>query len=343
MILPQILIILRGNGYMDKEIERLNAQAASYAKELESLQQEIEKIIVGQEDVIEKLIVCLIAQGHVLLEGVPGLAKTLMIQTLSQCIDCSFVRMQFTPDLLPADITGTKIYNHKDMSFTTLKGPIFAHFILADEINRAPPKVQSALLEAMQERQVSIQGETFPLPRPFLVMATQNPIESEGTYKLPEAQVDRFAFKVLIQYPNKNEEIEIINRFTESTVPHASKIMNRKKILEIQDFSQGIYADEKIKEYVSELVDATRNPRAYGLDIHDLIEYGASPRASLWLILAGKAHALINGRGYVLPEDIQAVAYETLRHRILLTYEAEAEDVTSDQLIKRILDTIKVP
>jgi len=328
---------------MNKEIEELNAKAATYAKELEALQGEIEKIIVGQQDIIEKLIISLIVQGHVLLEGVPGLAKTLMIHTLSQCIDCSFVRMQFTPDLLPADITGTKIYNHQDMSFTTLKGPIFAHFVLADEINRAPPKVQSALLEAMQEKQVSIQGETFTLPRPFLVMATQNPIESEGTYKLPEAQVDRFVFKVLIDHPQKHEEIEIINRFTEGITPTVSKIMSIKKILEIQDFNQKIYADEKIKDYVSELVDATRNPGSYGMDIDGYIEYGASPRASLWLILAGKAHAMVNGRGYVIPEDIQAIAYETLRHRILLTYEAEAEDITSDQIIKQILDTVKVP
>lgn len=328
---------------MNKEIEELNTKAVMYAKELEALQNEIEKIIVGQQDIIEKLILSLIVQGHVLLEGVPGLAKTLMIQTLSQCIDCSFVRMQFTPDLLPADITGTKIYNHQDMSFTTLKGPIFAHFVLADEINRAPPKVQSALLEAMQEKQVSIQGETFTLPRPFLVMATQNPIESEGTYKLPEAQVDRFVFKVLIDHPQKHEEIEIINRFTEGVSPKVSKIMTTQKILEIQDFNQRIYADEKIKDYVSEIVDATRNPDNYGLNIDGYIEYGASPRASLWLILAGKAHAMLNGRGYVIPEDIQAIAYETLRHRILLTYEAEAEDITSDQIIKQILDTVKVP
>lgn len=328
---------------MNKEIQELNRQASTYAALLENLKQEIEKIIVGQEDIIEKLILSLIVQGHVLLEGVPGLAKTLMVQTLSDCIDCSFVRMQFTPDLLPADITGTKIYNHKDMSFTTLKGPIFANFVLADEINRAPPKVQSALLEAMQEKQVSIQGETFQLQRPFLVMATQNPIESEGTYKLPEAQVDRFVFKVLIKHPSKTEEIEIINRFTEEIFPQSSTVMGMEKVLEIQNFNRKIYADEKIKKYVSELVDATRNPSAYGLDVKDFIEYGASPRASLWLILAGKAYAMLHGRGYVTPEDVQAISYETLRHRILLTYEAEAEDVTSDQIIEQILDTVKVP
>lgn len=328
---------------MNAEIEKLNLQSQKYAKELQKLEEEIKKIIVGQDDAIEKIILTLIIQGHVLLEGLPGLAKTLMIHTLASCINCSFTRMQFTPDLLPADITGTKIYNHKDMTFTTLKGPIFANFILADEINRAPPKVQSALLEAMQEKQVSIQGETFPLQRPFLVMATQNPIESEGTYKLPEAQVDRFVFKVLIDHPKKHEEIEIINRFTEGIAPNSSRILTTKKILEIQDFNQQIYSDEKIKEYVSEIVDATRNPSTYNIDVEGYIEYGASPRASLWLILAGKAHALMNERGYVLPEDIQAVAYEVLRHRILLTYEAEAEEITSDDLIKKILDTIKVP
>lgn len=328
---------------MNEKIEELNKKARTHAEVLEKLRNEIEKIIVGQDDIIEKLILSLIVQGHVLLEGVPGLAKTLMIHTLSECIDCSFVRMQFTPDLLPADITGTKIYNHKDMSFTTLKGPIFANFVLADEVNRAPPKVQSALLEAMQEKQVSIQGETFQLDRPFLVMATQNPIESEGTYKLPEAQVDRFVFKLLINHPTKNEEIEIINRFTEGNNPKPSTIMSMKQVLEIQDFNQKIYADEKIKEYVSEIVDATRNPPAYNIDAQDYIEYGASPRASLWLILAGKAHAMMQGRGYVIPEDIQAIAYETLRHRILLTYEAEAEEITSDQLIKQILDQVKVP
>lgn len=328
---------------VDQKIEQLNEQAKTYQTKLDVLKQEIEKIIVGQEDIIEKLILSLIVRGHVLLEGVPGLAKTLMIQTLSECIDCSFVRMQFTPDLLPADITGTKIYNHKDMSFTTLKGPIFANFVLADEVNRAPPKVQSALLEAMQERQVSIQGETFQLDQPFLVMATQNPIESEGTYKLPEAQVDRFVFKVLIRHPNKTEEMEIINRFTEGSTPHSSKIMGIDDVLEIQDFNQQIYADETIKTYVTELVDATRNPSQYGLQVEEYIEYGASPRASLWLILAGKAHAMMHGRGYVKPEDVQAIAFETLRHRILLTYEAEAEDITSDEIIKQILDTVKIP
>jgi len=328
---------------MDEQIKKINNQAQKYAKDLEKLQTEIKKTIVGQDDIIDRLIIALIAQGHVLLEGLPGLAKTLMIRTLSKCIDCSFTRLQFTPDLLPADITGTKIYNHKNGSFSTIKGPIFANFILADEINRAPPKVQSALLEAMQEKQVSIQGETHMLKKPFLVMATQNPIESEGTYKLPEAQVDRFAFKVIINHPEKSEEIEIINRFTEGITYKTSQILTSKKIIEIQNFNQKIYVDKKIKEYVSELVDATRYPKKYSIDVEGHIEYGASPRASLWLILAGKANAMINGRGYVIPEDIKAVAYDVLRHRILLTYEAEAEEVSSEEIITKILDSIKIP
>jgi MoxR-like ATPase len=328
---------------MNKEIEALNNQAQDYSDLLNKLQNEISKIIVGQQEIVEKLIISLVVRGHVLLEGVPGLAKTLMIKTLSDCLDCNFTRIQFTPDLLPADIIGTKIYNHKDMSFKTMKGPIFANFILADEINRAPPKVQSALLEAMQEKQVSIQGDTYPIERPFLVMATQNPIETEGTYKLPEAQVDRFVFKVLIDHPNKEEEVEIITRFTEGKSYKIDKIMSINNILKIQDFNEKIYCDQKIKEYVSEIVDATRNPKDYDIDVKEYIEYGASPRASLWLILTGKANAMLNGRGYVKPEDIQSVAYEVLRHRVLLTYEAEAEEVTSDQIISKILSTIKIP
>jgi len=328
---------------MNKEIKNLNEKAEKYSQKLRNVHSEISKVIVGQEDIIEKLLIALISNGHVLVEGVPGLAKTLMIKTLSECIDSGFVRLQFTPDLLPADITGTKIYDHKNMSFETLKGPIFTNFVLADEINRAPPKVQSALLEAMQERQVSIQGETIRLPRPFMVMATQNPIENEGTYVLPEAQVDRFMFKIKMGYPKKDDEIEIIERFTEGLKLSVSKKLTAKQIIEMQEFNQGIYSDKKIKEYVAEIVDATRHPESYGLDINGHIEYGASPRASLWLILAAKAHAMINGRGYVKPEDVKAVAYDVLRHRILLTYEAEAEQKTSDEIITLILDNINVP
>lgn len=328
---------------MNKEIEQLNEQAGKYSGILDKLKNEMQKIIVGQDEIIEKLILALVCRGHVLLEGVPGLAKTLIIKTLSECVDCSFVRLQFTPDLLPADITGTKIYDHKNTSFRTMKGPIFANFVLADEINRAPPKVQSALLEAMQEKQVSIQGDTCELGKPFFVMATQNPIETEGTYKLPEAQVDRFMFKLLINYPKKDQETEIIERFTESILIKTNKILSAKQIIEMQDFNQKIYADKKIKDYVAELVDATRYHNEYDINVDGHIEYGASPRASLWLILASKAHAMMQGRGYVIPEDVKYIAQDVLRHRILLTYEAEAEEITSDSIISKILEKIKVP
>lgn len=327
----------------NQEIKKLNIQAEKYAKQVNNVLEEIKKVIVGQEEILEKLLISLIADGHILLEGVPGLAKTLMIKTLSDTLSAKFQRIQFTPDLLPADITGTKIYDHKNSSFTTKKGPIFANFILADEINRAPPKVQSALLEAMQERQVTIQGDTFALEKPFLVLATQNPIETEGTYKLPEAQVDRFMFKLLIDYPNKEEEKEIIRRNTQGKEFKLNKILNPDDIIKIQKFNQQIYADEKIEEYVSSIVDATRNPKKYNLEFDGHIDYGASPRASIWLILAGKAHALLNSRGYVMPEDVKAIAHDVLRHRILLSYEAEAEEITTDDIIKKILEKIKVP
>ena len=328
---------------MNKEINELNKKASGHSDIIAKVHAEISKIIVGQDKVIEKLLIALIAEGHVLIEGVPGLAKTLMIKTLSECLDCGFVRLQFTPDLLPADITGTKIYNHKDSSFSTIKGPIFTNFVLADEINRAPPKVQSALLEAMQEKQISIQGDTIKLKKPFMVLATQNPIESEGTYNLPEAQVDRFMFKILINYPAKEDETEIIERFTEGVVHVVSKLLSSKQIIKLQEFNLEIYADRKIKEYVSEIVDATRHPEKYNLDISGYIEYGASSRASLWLILAAKAYAMMNGRGYVKPEDVKEIAYDVLRHRVILTYEAEAEQITSDEIITKILEKIKVP
>ena len=328
---------------MDKEIQELNKKAEKYSEKINKVHSEISKVIVGQEEIVEKLLIALISDGHVLIEGVPGLAKTLMVKTLSECLNCNFVRLQFTPDLLPADITGTKIYDHKNISFKTIKGPIFTNFVLADEINRAPPKVQSALLEAMQEKQVSIQGDTLEIKKPFMVLATQNPIESEGTYKLPEAQIDRFMFKIIIGYPTKENEIEIIERFTEGLKLVVSKLLSEKQILAMQEFNLKIYADKKIKEYVAEIIDATRNPERYDLDIEDDLEYGASPRASLWLILAAKAHAMINGRGYVKPEDVRSIAHDVLRHRILLTYEAEAEEKTSDEIITKILDKIKVP
>jgi len=328
---------------MNQEIKKLNLKAEQYAKQLDKVLEEVKKVIVGQEDILEKLLMSLIADGHILLEGVPGLAKTLMIKTLSDTISSKFHRIQFTPDLLPADIIGTKIYDHKNSSFNTKKGPVFTNFILADEINRAPPKVQSALLEAMQERQVTIQGDTFPLDRPFLVLATQNPIETEGTYKLPEAQVDRFMFKLLISYPDKKEEKLIIQRNTQGQELGVSKILGPADILKIQKFNQQIYADEKIEEYVASIVDATRHPQKYNLEFDGHIDYGASPRASIWLILAAKAHALLNSRGYVMPEDVKAIAHDVLRHRIILSYEAEAEEKTTDDIINKILAKIKVP
>jgi MoxR-like ATPase len=328
---------------MNQEIETLTHTAKDFSMSLQKLSNEIKTVIVGQEQIVEKLLVALLSQGHVLLEGVPGLAKTLLIKTLSDCIDSKFVRLQFTPDLLPADILGTKIYDHNSTSFKTIKGPIFSNFILADEINRAPPKVQSALLEAMQEHQVSIQGETHLLEKPFFVMATQNPVESEGTYKLPEAQVDRFMFKILISYPNIEQESEIIKRFTEGISHKTTQILSNEQLLEMQDFVPKIYADEKIRNYITQIVDATRFPNKYDLSLSDLIEYGASPRASIWITISAKANALLQGRGYVIPKDVQDIIYDVLRHRIILTYEAESEDITPDDIIQKILDKIIVP
>lgn len=323
-------------------MKELNEKAKIYSKKINEILQEVKKIIIGQEDILEKIMIAMIADGHILLESVPGLAKTLMIKTFSQTISSNFSRIQFTPDLLPADITGTKIYNHKDVSFTTKKGPVFSNLILADEINRAPPKVQSALLEAMQEKQVSIQGDLFLLDKPFLVLATQNPVETEGTYKLPEAQVDRFLFKILINYPNRFEEKKIIQGYTRTNEFKVNHIITPKELIEIQEFCRQIYADEKIEDYVSHLIEATRNPIKYGLEKR-YIEYGASPRASIGLVLAAKGHALLNGRGYVIPEDVQSIAYEVLRHRIILSYEAEAEEIKSDDIIKTLLEKVEVP
>ncbi|MEN6610198.1 MAG: MoxR family ATPase [Methanoregulaceae archaeon] len=328
---------------MDEKIVALTSQAKQFAHDLDALENEVRKVIVGQEAVVNRLLVALCADGHVLLEGVPGIAKTLTIRTLSQCIDCSFTRLQFTPDILPADIMGTKIFNQKESVFSTVKGPIFANFVLADEINRAPPKVQSALLEAMQERQVTIQGETHPLPRPFFVLATENPIESEGTYPLPEAQVDRFMFKVMMTYPGKDEEVTILDRFTEGVNAVPGKILSTERLLAIQAFTRSVYADAAIKHYVAELVDATRKPGDYGLDLAGYIAYGGSPRASINLILGAKAHALMQGRGYVIPEDVKTVAPDVLRHRIILTYEAEADAITPDTIIDTLLKTVRVP
>lgn len=332
-----------GAGSLPAEIGALNEAARGHAATLRRIHSEISKVVVGQDAVIERLIVALVAQGHVLLEGVPGLAKTLLVKTLAECVECRSVRLQFTPDLLPADITGTKVYDHSTGSFSTVLGPVFTNFVLADEINRAPPKVQSALLEAMQEGQVSIQGETHSLARPFFVMATQNPIESEGTYRLPEAQVDRFMFKLLISHPGLEEEEAIIRRFTEGVEVSASPVVTAAELLAVQEFGRSVYADEEARRYVARIVDATRNPGRHGVDAEGLVEYGASPRASIWITLGAKSHALLRGRGYVEPDDVRAVARDVLRHRILLSYEAEADGTTPDEIISMILDRVETP
>ena len=327
----------------NEEIKKLSEQAQKYTEKLSLVFDECHKVIVGQQDALEKILISIIADGHILLESVPGLAKTLMVKTMAQIFDVNQVRIQFTPDLLPADIVGTKIYKSASGSFVTQKGPIFHNFVLADEINRAPPKVQSALLEVMQERNVTIHGDTFELKKPFLVLATQNPIENEGTYKLPEAQVDRFALKILIDYPSKQEELEIIERNSSGQSNSVQPIISPDEILEIQKFNEQIYADKVITEYIADIVNATRNPKDYDLDLENMIEFGASPRASIWLMRTAKANALLNGRGFIIPEDVKAVAHEVLRHRIILTFEAEANGITSDKVIDFVLEKITTP
>jgi MoxR-like ATPase len=304
---------------------------------------EIDKVIVGQRYMVERLLIGLIADGHVLIEGVPGLAKTLAVRTLASAISTRFQRIQFTPDLLPADLIGTMVYSPNTGAFTTKKGPIFANLVLADEINRAPAKVQSALLEAMQERQVTIGDQTFPLERPFLVLATQNPIEQEGTYPLPEAQVDRFMLKLRVTYPTRDEELEIMNRMAGGKEPTAQPVVSADTILKARGLVAEIYVDEKIKKYILDIVFATREPGTYGLDIAALIAYGASPRASIYLSIAARAHAFLRSRPYVTPEDVKAVAMDVLRHRVIITYEAEAEELTSEDVVQRILDSVEVP
>jgi len=304
---------------------------------------EIKRVIVGQDLMLERILTALLARGHILIEGVPGLAKTLAIKTTARAIDGTFKRIQFTPDLVPADLVGTRIYNQHTGTFETELGPVFANLVLADEINRAPAKVQSALLEAMQERQVTIGKQTFPLPSPFLVLATQNPIESEGTYPLPEAQVDRFMFKVVITYPSVHEEITVVERMTLEH-PEVSPVIHAEELLELQRVADQIYVHPKIMEYAVTLANATRQPKDYGVpDLAPFISYGSSPRASLNLILGGKALALIRGREYVLPEDVRDLAPEVMRHRFVLSYEALAQDVTTDQLLTRILAAVPAP
>lgn len=325
-------------------IRELNDLIASKSNFLSVIRNGMNQRIVGQKHLVDSLLIALLCNGHVLLEGVPGLAKTLAIKTLAQLVDAKYNRIQFTPDLLPADVIGTMIYSVKKEAFEVKKGPIFANFVLADEINRAPAKVQSALLEAMQERQVTIGDDTFPLDRPFLVMATQNPIEQEGTYPLPEAQTDRFLLKVVIGYPTPEEEKVIIRQNIRGSLPAVMPVVDSREVLEIQKLVQQIYIDEKIENYIVDLVFATRQPAKYKLDdLQDIIAYGASPRASISLALAARAYAFLRGRGYVIPEDVRAVCHDVLRHRIGLTYEAEANNINSDEVITRIIDVVPVP
>ncbi len=326
------------------DIKELNQKIQNESAFVDLMSLEMNKVIVGQKHLIENLMIGLLANGHILLEGVPGLAKTLAINTLASIVDAKFNRIQFTPDLLPADLIGTMIYSQKNEEFVIKKGPIFSNFILADEINRSPAKVQSALLEAMQERQVTIGDSTFPLPSPFLVMATQNPIEQEGTYPLPEAQVDRFMLKVVVTYPKKEEEKLIIRMNNSLQFPKASKVVSPEDIVRARDVVKEVYMDEKIERYIVDLVYASRTPEDYSLSkLKDLISYGASPRASISLAMASKAYAFIKRRGYVIPEDVRAVCYQVLRHRIGLTYEAEAENITSENIIEEIINAVEVP
>jgi MoxR-like ATPase len=328
--------------YMD--IQALNQQIMVESAFVELLKTETSKVIIGQEQMIERLLIGLLTKGHILLEGMPGLAKTLAIKTLAQSVDARFSRIQFTPDLLPSDVIGTMIYNPAKSEFTVRKGPIFANFVLADEINRAPAKVQSALLEAMQERQVTIGNETFHLDEPFLVLATQNPIEQEGTYTLPEAQADRFLLKVKISYPTKTEERDIVRHNLSGDQPAIHPVVSAAALLRAREVMHGIYMDEKIEQYILDIVFSTRTPADYGIpELAPLLQYGASPRASIALAQASRALAFLRHRGYVIPEDVRAICPDVLRHRIGITYEAEAENVTPEDIIEKILNTVEVP
>jgi MoxR-like ATPase len=329
---------------MNKEIEAIHKRVEAESAFIEKIRNEVSKVIVGQKYMVDRLLIGLLSNGHVLLEGVPGLAKTLTVHTLSDTIQTQFRRLQFTPDLLPADLVGTLIYNQSKAKFETKKGPIFANIILADEINRSPAKVQSALLEAMQERTVTIGENTFPLGDPFLVLATQNPIEQEGTYPLPEAQVDRFMLKLSVGYPDQEEELEIMRRMTRGKEPKADPVIKPNEIIQAREVVQSIYIDPKIEQYIVDIVFATRRPKEYGLDdLVELIAFGASPRASINLAKTAKAHAFLQRRGYVTPEDVRAIGMDVLRHRLIVTYEAEAEEVTSEDVVRKVLNKIEVP
>ena len=329
-----------------KDIKNITDIIKEESQILSNLTNEIGKVIVGQRYLIERLLIGILANGHILLEGVPGLAKTLSVMTLAKAVQAKYQRIQFTPDLLPADLIGTLIYNPRDGKFTTKKGPIFANIVLADEINRAPAKVQSALLESMQEKQVTISDKTFKLEEPFLVLATQNPIEQEGTYPLPEAQVDRFMLKLNIDYPSKIEEREILERMAltnTNTSTNINAIISTEDIKRLRSVVDQIYIDDKIKDYIVDLVFASREPQKYNLDLDEFIEYGASPRATIYLTIASKAYAFLKGRGYVTPQDVKSIGMDVLRHRIIITYEAEAEEMTSEKVIQNIFDNIEVP
>lgn len=328
---------------MTPEIKELTEEIAVHSEVLSRIKDEVRKVIVGQDVMLDRLLVGLLTRGHILLEGVPGLAKTLCIKTLAEVMDTGFSRVQFTPDLLPADLLGTRVYNQGTGDYTTRKGPVFTNLLLADEINRAPAKVQSALLEVMQERQVTIGPDTFILDEPFLVMATQNPIESEGTYRLPEAQVDRFMMKVRIGYPTPDEELEIINRTTTGNQATASKVAGVSELFACRGLAERVYVDDKVKRYIVGLVFATREPAKLDRELAGTIEYGASPRASIFLTLAAKAEAMMRGRGFVTPEDVKETAHDVLRHRLTLTYEAEADGITTDDVVKKILDRVETP
>ena len=331
--------------HLTVDIATINERVRAQSRFVDAVRAEVAKVIVGQSVLVERLLIAMLCRGHILIEGVPGLAKTLTVSTLAKAIDATFVRIQFTPDLLPADVTGTTIYNPQDGQFHVRKGPIFANIVLADEINRAPAKVQSALLEAMQERQVSIGGTTFPLEDPFMVLATQNPIEHEGTYALPEAQLDRFMLNVRITYPTRDEEKQILDRFVVPGVEQQiARIITRDAVLEASAALASVHKDERLRDYIVHVVYATREPEAYRMpQMKPLIEYGASPRASIFLAQAARAHAFVNGRGHVEPDDVKAVAPDVLRHRIVETYEAEAEDISRDEIVRRILAGVEVP
>jgi MoxR-like ATPase len=329
---------------MDTDIQQIQARVETESAFVRNLTDQMRQVIIGQQYLVDRLLIGILADGHVLIEGVPGLAKTLSVRSLARAIDARFQRIQFTPDLLPADLIGTMIYNPQTSEFSVKKGPVFTNIVLADEINRAPAKVQSALLEAMQERQVTIGETTFPLDQPYLVLATQNPIEQEGTYPLPEAQVDRFMLMLKIGYPTPSEERQIMDLNTAQVFPEITPVVGPADIIRAREVLRDIYVDDKIKDYIVNVVFATREPENYGLsDMKDLIAFGASPRATIYLSLAAKAHAFLKGRGYVTPEDIKAIGHDVLRHRVLVTYEAEAEEIDSDAIVSKVFDAVEVP